>query len=277
MPGRQKMKRSKYWYSIVLYLVVIVGSSSLAHAQGVQLPFVSGFDRAEERALFTFYPQQGNPWEFSRHTSFSSPFSLQHQAAGMSGWVVSPMLDFSHGVLITGRYFFSKKNKARGDTLGIYLGKGGRNPSVHPFLPVKDLFALSGGKGGWQDFAIELAPGSDSAYVAFYARNTSGSTVLALDDVHFKPLHTSGEFIVNSVVEFMNPVPSGKTYRCKERRCGKFFVNLYNADGKCVFSRPVKKGNFSFDRSLYPGKYLCTLVDASGNLMQKQNLIIIRE
>jgi hypothetical protein len=75
----------------------------------------------------------------------------------------------------------------------------------------------------------------------------------------------------------MNPVPSGKTYRCKERRCGKFFVNLYNAEGKCVFSQPVKKGNFSFDRSLYPGKYLCTLVDASGNLMQKQNLIIIRE
>jgi hypothetical protein len=262
---------------MVWSLLGFAAFSPFAQAQGLQLPFVSGFDKSEDRAVFSFYPQQGNPWEFSRHTSFSSPFSLQQKENIAPGWVVSPMLDFSNGVLISGRYFYSKKNKMRGDTLGIYLGIRGRNPSAHPFMQVKDLYALPPGKGAWQDFALELPPGSDSSYVAFYARNTSGGTVFSLDDIHFEPLHSSAGFIVNSVVEFMNPVPSGKTYRCKERRCGKFFVNLYNAEGKCVFSQPVKKGNFSFDRSLYPGKYLCTLVDASGNLMQKQNLIIIRE
>ncbi len=150
-------------------------ATCLVLAQGVSLPYTSGFDSAIEKAGWqqyrTGFASLSN-WTYSNFQPFSAPTCLSHdynvggsQADTVIDWFVSPPLNITALTKLSLKVSAGGFSSAIPDNLGVWYGTDKQNPTNGNFTLIGNLSYIQA-NDQWIDTNLMLTLVSDSGYIA---------------------------------------------------------------------------------------------------------------
>jgi len=232
----------------------------------VPLPYYSGFDNAAERNGWTIFrlgeAAIGN-WSIASVEGFSPTSCISHDYSPSSGahvvddWYVSPgFLIPSGGTLDSVRYAFSGFSvPAAGDTIGVYLLLGDRDPAV-----ASDIIELKEFRGAEYQIdnvyrllsGITLPETNETAYIGIRYRNADASSrwlYVRFDNIAISASMTSIEVPVTQKDGLVYPNPTTDQVTILHKETGGV-VFLYDQSGMLLKQFPLNNGQTKTTLSL---------------------------
>ncbi len=257
-------------------------------AQGLPLPYYTGFDNAQEQAgwnQFRHGDEVNYEWSVGGG-GFSNPNCLSHDYNVGGGpdevvvdWYVSPAIDISNAAHLSLKVKSSGFSTPTVDNCEVYYGIGNQDPGDGFFTLLTNI-SVATPQFEWIDFAADIPATGDEVYIAIKYKTIGAAWMTySIDDINLEsvtgvdetPALVSAE---NSISVFPNPakdflrvsLPSSST-------CDK--LEIYNLFGQviCSFSNLKNSTLVIETSSLEGGVYFIRHLDADKKEVTRKFII----
>lgn len=264
----------------LLMLAIITFSLGLtnrqAYGQTPPLPYYENFDTSAT-ARWTAY-QLGTtnpddfPWNITVHNPYSQAFSMMHTCntgtAQANDWTVCKnSFSFATGGKIDSirSWITGTQPPATGDTIGIYLLTGNRDPDLASAkILLHDFRGSNFQTGSWvKTTNITIPPTPGTSYIAFRYKTANNCINIFLDNMRLSGNAATGITPVFKADEDFKTVPNPVINNLAIQTKEQFeIINIYDVVGRKVFTQFFQPTiNIA---ALQQGTYILELIGKNG-------------